>query len=437
MKNKATFRISLFALGLSVLLGACGGKVPADNPSGTPDATKPPEPVTVTISAHSGALTEEELQRYVIEPVGKKYPHITVKRVDTAVKGQTIHELVAAGTIPDIVADYPLAITNLTDLGIAYNMEELIRSNTFDLNRLRPEFLDSIKNVSGLNHLIGLPIFNNAFALFYNKDLFDRAGIAYPKDLITWDETASLAARLTKTEGGTEYRGLYPGGLFRGAYQLGLPFIDVKTDKAVYQTEGWKELLQLWERLVKAQGGEVPADVLSESATPFTAGRVAMYPGHGGSLQTMLKAEGLNWDLTTYPINPKAPGTGQRVDSLVWSVTNQSQAKTAAFQVIAELLSDEVQMDISRNSKMSVLKKEAIQQEFGKATAALVNKNLTAFTKLKLAVIQPFKYNFSPNPASLINTKMNDVLLKGKDINTALREADEELNLQIQQIKSK
>lgn len=82
-----------------------------------------------------------------------------------------------------------------------------------------------------------------------------------------------------------------------------------------------------------------------------------------------------------------------------------------------------------------MLENRSIQDQYGQAVPAYQNKNVVALTKMKLAVVKPFKYPFAPNPAELINAAFNSVLYDGKDINTALREADEKLSLAIQNFK--
>lgn len=49
--------------------------------------------------------------------------------------------MIAAKEIPDISVDYPLALTQLLDMKVEWNMDAAIKSAKFDLNRLRPEFL--------------------------------------------------------------------------------------------------------------------------------------------------------------------------------------------------------------------------------------------------------------------------------------------------------
>lgn len=53
----------------------------------------------------------------------------------------------------------------------------------------------------------GLPIYSSCWMLFYNKELFDEAGIAYPTEQMTWEEYCELAESLTKKEGDTQYWG--------------------------------------------------------------------------------------------------------------------------------------------------------------------------------------------------------------------------------------
>ena len=48
---------------------------------------------------------------------------------------------------------------------------------------------------------IGIPGWTNCFWLYYNKKLFDEAGVAYPTMKTTWDEYVQMTQKLTKREG--------------------------------------------------------------------------------------------------------------------------------------------------------------------------------------------------------------------------------------------
>lgn len=165
----------------------------------------------------------------------------------------------------------------------------------------------------------------------------------------------------------------------------------------------------------------------------FHEGTVAMLGGYNILMHNMSKINDLQWDLVTYPNNPKAPGVGSSPNSLVLNISAQSRYKSEAFQVMSVVLSDEVQKDISRNGRSSVLRNPDIQSQIGLDITDYQSKNVVALTKPKLSVIQPYKFAIEPNPAVIITRIFNSMLYEGIDINTALRQADEQMNRAIQE----
>jgi multiple sugar transport system substrate-binding protein len=209
---------------------------------------------------------------------------------------------------------------------------------------------------------------------------------------------------------------------------MSLPFIDLKANKPVFQSDSnWKELFTLWESLYKMPGAPVMPKEMN-TVNSFKTGQVAMWSGYSGQIPDVLGVKDLKWDVVTYPTNKKAPGVGQRVDSLMMSITAPSKVKDAAMDVISVVLSDEVQIDFAKNLQSSVLKDPKINANFGKANPDLASKNVVAFTKLKVAVLKPFGFVPVGSIAGLPNNAFNDVLYNGKDINTVLREYDETLS---------
>jgi multiple sugar transport system substrate-binding protein len=397
--------------------------------SPTAQAEKPPEPVTVKMAMSSSLYTQEDFDRFVKTPLAKKYPYITVERIDFSAKGTTLPELVAAKEIPDIYSNGPLDLAQYSELGLEFSIEDLIKTNKFDLTRIKPEILETIRYTTGRKDLIGLPFYNQAFALIYNKDLFDKMATPYPKDNLTWDEARDLAVKFRKDEGGVSYYGLWADNIFRGAYQLGLPWVDVAANKSMLQSPGWKELFDLWESIYKIPGFTPKG---SDNIGLFSKGTLAMIASSATRARQFRTTPGLNWDIVTYPQNKKAPGFGQRVDPNFMMIPNGAKNKDAAFKVISVMLSDEVQLEISRSLWMSVLANQSIQNEFAKNYPELNSKNMVAFTKPKLAPIQTFAGTAAHTYA---NNAFDDVVYNNKDVNTALREADENLNKALEQLK--
>lgn len=85
-----------------------------------------------------------------------------------------------------------------------------------------PTGLNEIYNIDGKQYAI--PKDYDTIALWYNKTLFDEAGIAYPDDTWTWDDLKKAAKALTKADG-SQY-GMCAGlhnqeGYYNFVYQAG------------------------------------------------------------------------------------------------------------------------------------------------------------------------------------------------------------------------
>ena len=55
----------------------------------------------------------------------------------------------------------------------------------------------------------GLPYRSDWYVLYYNKDLFDAAGVEYPSNDMTWEEYYELAAKMTSGEGSSKVYGTH------------------------------------------------------------------------------------------------------------------------------------------------------------------------------------------------------------------------------------
>ncbi|NIQ99401.1 MAG: extracellular solute-binding protein, partial [Gemmatimonadales bacterium] len=67
------------------------------------------------------------------------------------------------------------------------------RDESFDLPDFYPDLVDLCRHEGAL---FSLPRYTSVYVLFYNKDLFDAAGLAYPDNTWTWDDYLSAARTL-------------------------------------------------------------------------------------------------------------------------------------------------------------------------------------------------------------------------------------------------
>ncbi|GAA3406830.1 ABC transporter substrate-binding protein [Paenibacillus hodogayensis] len=419
---------------LALLAGACGqktGEVKETRPEQGANVQKEPEPVTLRVfnpNNYADILWND----LWVAPMKKKFPHITLVNVKNE-KGSTLKELVASGNAPDLIQGSGAKFTfDLEQLGLLYDMAPLIQSRKFDLNRIAPLAMEGLKPYFNNNKIYGLPITMNNASLYYNKDIFDKFGVAYPKDGITYDEVYELARKLTREEGGVQYRGFeFASGIQLQYNQLSLPL--VKNDQAVFNTDGWKNWFDTMKRFYELEGMQ---NLKSNASDAFLKDRtLAMYSVT--NIMSTLGTLDMNWDMVTMPTFSQAPRKGMQVFGPILYVSSTSKHKEEAFSVIAQFLSDEVQLQRARGGEPPVLTNTDIKQQFGADRNYLKGKNVGAFLANDIAPSPPFVSKYDVIAAQQLDAAFWEVVNKKVDINTALRLAEETANKKIAEEKTK
>jgi multiple sugar transport system substrate-binding protein len=125
----------------------------------------------------------------------KLNPGIKVN-IETIAFAQYFNQLqtrAAAGTLPDsFELDYENFIA-YAKRNLLLDMGSLIKSTKFDTSVLAPKALAAF-SYGGKQY--GLPESFSTVVLFYNKELFDRAKVAYPTDSWTWKDMQAAAEKI-------------------------------------------------------------------------------------------------------------------------------------------------------------------------------------------------------------------------------------------------
>jgi multiple sugar transport system substrate-binding protein len=420
--------IAMFLIPI-ILLAACNGDKESTGNEAVKENSKDPVELLVFSNFEETALDFDEI---FVKPVKEKYPYISLK-IATSANGNTIENAIAAGTIPDIIVGSVLQLGRLQVLGLMSDLNPLIRKHQFDLNRIEPEILNYVKQYSDKGEILGIPYTANFTALFYNKDIFDKFGVAYPKDGMTWDETVELAKKMTRSSDGVDYRGLDPEKLTRVASSLGVSFVDPKTEKPMIQA--WKPAYELYKQIISIPGNSSEATFKHNKNTFLKDKTVAMV-AKTNMLKDLETADknALNWDLVTYPQHKDHMGTFGVAGARALLITPQAKNKDAAFQVISTVLSDQVQTEMNSLGTMTPLKSVDVQKTFGEKLPYLKGKNIQSIHKLKPSFRKLSNYD---DAGERIVTEHSIDLIKDKDINTIIRETEEEISRAIAAEKAK
>jgi multiple sugar transport system substrate-binding protein len=401
-----------------------GSKEGTNKEEAKKEETKPSEPVTLRIYQKIAGLSDTEFLRYFVEPVKKKFPHITLEIVRASQPGNKEEELLGSNTFPDLIYTSNPSISDFQSLGVLEDLTPYLQSNKLNLTAFDPTIIETVK-LFGNGSMLALPFSINYGVMVYNKDIFDKFGVAYPKDGMTWEEAVTLSKSLTRAEGGVQYIGLDPYNITAIGSGLGLSLVDPASNKPTLQNDQWAKILRLYSDLF-AIPGYLQNGKHSYGINGFTKDRnLAMYtPWLDMVVNQVREAQGINWDLAQLPNFEGSVGKGRETDAHILMLSSKSKNKEAAFQVMQVVTSsDEVQLDLIKQGRISVLNKPDWQKEFAAAHDAFKGKNVQAVFKSKPVLPhKPSKHD--GKASSALYQSVKDLAAGGKDINTILRDAD-------------
>ncbi|MDO4174925.1 MAG: extracellular solute-binding protein [Eubacteriales bacterium] len=154
--------------------------------------TPAPEPEhTLRIALWDYDLTTYD--RELVEAFEKENPDIAVDVISyrSEVYPMSIQSLLESGQNIDIIYVNQMAmLTELEEKGFCLPLDSFIERDQIDL----PQYSQYLCSAEG--EQLALPYRIDRFLLYYNKDLFDAAGLSYPDSDMTWDAFYTKATQL-------------------------------------------------------------------------------------------------------------------------------------------------------------------------------------------------------------------------------------------------
>lgn len=151
-----------------------------------------------------GRGDEKKALEKVLKQFETENPGIRVKTNYIPADYMTKMSAMAAGnSLPDIGYFEETATLKWAENGKLMDLSEL-----FNDESLMPRKLEILRYVSKDGKTVGASVGNEIAMLFYNKDIFDEAGLPYPpskaEDAWTWQEFVDVAKKLTKDRSGND-----------------------------------------------------------------------------------------------------------------------------------------------------------------------------------------------------------------------------------------
>lgn len=291
---------------VSSLVLAVAGCSPSSNTPASSDNNKKNEPVTLRYFTFSPGESHEKDLKAMISAFEQKNPNIKIKYEmasfqDYFTKLQT---QIAGEEAPDVFELNYENFVSYASKGALMEMDPLIAADSdFNPKSVNQKAYDAFKYK---NKQYGMVESFSNVVLFYNKDLFDKAGVAYPNANWTWKDELAAAQKLTDKEKGIW--GTYQPVQFWEFYKTvaqngGSIFNEDKTQVTVNSPENAEALQWMVDKINKYHVTPSDKEMSGQKdGDLFKAGKIAMLRT-GIWMFDSFKDAPFKWDIALEPGN--------------------------------------------------------------------------------------------------------------------------------------
>jgi len=271
------------------------------------------------------------------------------------------------------------------------------------------------------------PLSFTPLTMFYNKTMFDEAGVTVPT---TWDEWVAAADELTLDENGDgtpeqyglalQDHGTVGNGVWPSLFQSGGGDVVTADGKAVIDSEENVATLKYWSDAL-AEGGFSPTGLAGADADKlFSSGKVAMTLA-GPWMATVSESSGIDYGIAPLPAGPagiKASAlavdlaiTSQATDAekaaiqtfLTWFYQKENMVTWSLASGWPPLTSEVTPDDVAENAVVAAL---AEQSQYGVALLPGVVPSTDVLTAMDTATQKALA---GGDPADLLQTAQKDI----------------------------
>jgi multiple sugar transport system substrate-binding protein len=260
------------------------------------------EPVKLTYFTFSAAPDHLNDLTKIVQAFEAKYPNVTID-VQTAAYDQYFTKLqtqVAGGTAPDT---FELNYENFVTYASAGSLLDISSQAQATASTYYPRAYQVFAQ-GGKQY--GLPESFSDVLLFYNKDLFDAAGVAYPTADWKWSDELAAAQKLTNASKGSwgDFQPVQFFEFYKVLAQNGGSFFNADQSQATFNdAKGVEAASWLIDKANKYHVMPTTAQMGGQDDTAlFKSGKLAMW--HNGIWQFAgLKDAAFKWDVQLEPGN--------------------------------------------------------------------------------------------------------------------------------------
>ncbi|WP_078378786.1 ABC transporter substrate-binding protein [Sutcliffiella halmapala] len=292
------------------------------------------------------ALWDENTKEAVnasIAAFNEKHPDVKVNVTYTpwADYWTKLKTSIGGGSGPDVFWMNGPNFYQYSTQGLIKNLEPFIEGdNQFSKDLYFPAVVDLY---SLDNNLYAAPYFVDAVGLYYNKELFDEAGIPYPDETWTWEDIEKVGSQLTDPENGVYGYVAHvvqsQSGYYNLMHQAGGYIVSDDKSTSGFNTPEAKEAFTFIQSLIdKGISPSAQTQIETKPEQLFISGKVAMLPRISVSAAEF---EGELGDALGVASLPKGKQDAAIVHGIGWAMNEKTKDEDLTWELIKSLANED------------------------------------------------------------------------------------------------
>jgi multiple sugar transport system substrate-binding protein len=266
--------------------------------------------------------------------------HVTVLTIPATAYDQKVQTMVAGGTPPDIFNSGDVQIPNIVSKNFALNLLPYVHRDHYSLSDFYPQV---VQGLTFNNELVGLTDNWDTQVMYYNANLFQKAGIAPPTPSWTWSDFLNAARRLTSGSGTSKTYGAAFDNWFAPYYDQvwewgGDPYGTTGKTCGLASPQSIAAFQSIVD-LYKSGSSPTPSQFANQGAEQlFLGGHVGMLLGEGRwAAYDMRSVNRFLWKVAPIPLGPH--GRANFFHLSMFAITRTSHNPDAAWAFLKFMVS--------------------------------------------------------------------------------------------------
>lgn len=428
-------------LALSMIAGTSSAVFAAENTTAEMADASEVDGTTISFWHSMGGVNGEALDTLVKQFNEENEYGITVDAQYQGEYDDSLNKLKSAqiGNMgADLVQVYEIGTRFMIDSGWIVPMQEMINGDGYDLSQIEPN-LAAYYTID--NELYSMPFNSSTPILYYNKDMFEKAGITEVPDSL--EGIGEIGQQLLDNGGAGEAMsmGIYGWFFEQLISKQGLEYAnngngrkEAATAVAFDENGAAKNILTVWKNLNDKGFAPIVGKGGDAGLADFSAGKSAITLGSTASLKQILQDVNGKFEVGTAYF-PKVSSSDEGGVSIggasLWALDNQDPKKLrATWEFIKFLISPESQAYWNAQTGYFPVTVAAQEEETFKQNVAEYPQFQTAIDQLHDSAPEYAGALLSvfPEARAIVESEIESLLNGNEDVDAAVKNMTESIN---------